>query len=161
MIHHLSIAAKDPEKVARVLSELMGGYYRKFVIYENSYMVFQLDENGTQIEVYPAGTEIHPSDHGHGLTPTAPRDPAYGPTHFALSVQRSEAEILELMARAGWLSRRNDRAEFPVVECWIENTMMFEVLPPEFAAKYLEVTAETKRAVTEARAAGRPVPVGA
>jgi hypothetical protein len=34
-----------------------------------------------------------------------------------------------------------------VIEVWIENTMMFEVLPPEFAQKYLQITSEGKRQV--------------
>ena len=153
MIHHLSMAVKNPEHVAKVLTELMGGYYRPFPIYNDSYMAFQLDENGTEIEIYPAGTFIQPSDTGPGLTPSTPLEPAYGPTHFALSVKRSEEEIFAIMAREDWLCRRNDRAEFPVIEIWIENAMMFEILTPEFAAKYLEVTGETKRQVLAARAA--------
>jgi len=64
-----------------------------------------------------------------------PRDPAYGPTHFALSVQRSPEEVFAIMAREDWLCRRHDRAEFPVIEIWIENTTMFEILTPEFAKK--------------------------
>lgn len=151
MIHHLSIAVKNPKHVATVLTELMGGYFRPFPIYEGSFMAFQLDDNGTQIEIYPAGIQIQPSNTGPGLTPTTPREPAYGPTHFALSVQRSEQEVYAIMAREDWLCRRNDRAEFPVIEVWIENAMMFEVLVPEFAKKYLEVTGETKRQVMEAR----------
>lgn len=161
MIHHLSIAVNDPEHVASVLTELMGGYYRKFPIADNCFMAFQLDAHGTQVEIYPAGTYMKPSQEGPPLTMAPPRTPAYGATHFALSVDRSEDEVHEIMARAGWICRRNDRAEFPVVEVWIENEQMFEVLTPEFAQKYLEVTAETKRQVDEARADGVPVPEGA
>ena len=157
MIHHLSMAAKNPEHVAKVLTELMGGYYRPFPLYPGSYMAFQLDDNGTQFEIYPAGTEIQQSWKGPGLTPTTPREPAYGPTHFALSVQRSEEEVLAIMAREDWLCRRNDRAEFPVIEIWIENAMMFEILTPEFVRKYLEVTGETKRQVLAARAAAESI----
>ena len=31
MIHHLSIAAHDPEHVTRVLAELLGGYAGPFI----------------------------------------------------------------------------------------------------------------------------------
>ncbi|WP_174296328.1 hypothetical protein [Sphingomonas bacterium] len=154
MIHHLSIAVKNPEHVAGVLTKLMGGWSRPFRMYPGSYQAFQLDDNGTQIEIYPAGLEIQPvSDRPGGLTPGTPRDPAYGPTHFALSVRHSEEEVYAIMAAEDWLCRRNDRAEFPVIEVWIENAMMFEVLPPDFAAKYLEVTQQTKREVLAERTA--------
>ena len=154
MIHHLSISVKDPKHVATVLAELMNGWLRPFHMYDGSYQAFQLDDYGTQIEIYPAGIEIQPTSQGPGgLTPTPPREPAYGATHFALSVQRSEEEVFAIMAREDWLCRRNDRAEFPVIEIWIENALMFEILTPEFAAKYLEITGETKRLALAERAA--------
>jgi len=109
----------------------------------------QLDEYGTAVEIYPAGTQLEPipREEGWGIMQRQPRDPAYGPTHFALSVKRSPEEIYEIMAQENWLCRRNDRAQFPVIEVWIENTVMFELLPPEFAKKYLEITNEGKRKV--------------
>jgi hypothetical protein len=153
MIHHLSIAVKDPEHVAKVLAQLMGGYSCPFPVSKGAYMAMQLDDHGTAIEVYPAGTELHPGkvEDGWGIMQRQPRDPPYVSTHFALSVQRSPEEIFEIMAHENWLCRRHDRAQFPVIEVWIENTMMFELLTPEFAQKYLQITNEGKRKVLAGR----------
>jgi hypothetical protein len=149
MIHHLSIAVKDPEHVAKVLAHLMGGYTCPFPVSKGAYMVMQLDDHGTAVEVYPAGTELHPGkvEDGWGIMQKQPRDPPYVATRFALSVQRSPEEIFAIMAQEDWLCRRHDRAQFPVIEVWIENTMMFELLPPEFAEKYLQITSAAKRQV--------------
>lgn len=60
MIHHLSIAARDPKHVAGVLAEVMGGKAVPFPPNPGSFFALQLDEHGSGVEVYPAGTELHP-----------------------------------------------------------------------------------------------------
>jgi len=147
MIHHLSISVKNPQHVAKVLADLMGGQAWPFPVSPGAYMAMQLDDHGTAVEVYPAGTELHPGkvEEGWGIMQRQPRDPPYVSTHFALSVKRSPEEIYAIMAKEDWLCRRHDRAQFPVIEVWIENTLMFELLSPEFTRKYLEITEAGKR----------------
>ena len=137
MLHHLSIGVREPERVARVMAEVMGGSYRPFPPNKGSFFAFQQDEHGTMIEIHRAGTLLEPEGSGFGLE--TPREPGYGPTHFALSVQMSQADIANIATREGWLCRRNDRAQFPVIEFWIENRLMCELLPPEFAREYLRI----------------------
>jgi hypothetical protein len=137
VLHHLSIGVRDPERVARVLAELIGGAFRPFPPNRGSFFVFQKDEHGTMIEVHPVGTVLVPEGSGFGKADVA--DPAYSVTHFAMSVGRPVEEISAIAARENWLCRRNVRAEFPVMEFWIENAQMCEFLPPEFAAEYLRI----------------------
>jgi hypothetical protein len=61
MIHHLSIAARDPQHVAEVLAEFMGGAATRFTPNPGSWFAHQHDEYGTGVEVYPAGTELRPA----------------------------------------------------------------------------------------------------
>ena len=56
MIHHLSIAAQDPKRAADTLAELMGGTAVPFPPNPGSFFALQLDEHGSGVEVYPAGT---------------------------------------------------------------------------------------------------------
>jgi hypothetical protein len=137
LIHHLSVSARDPERVAKVLADIMGGISRPFPANYGSFAAFQQDDHGTLIEVHPDGTVLVPE--GTGFARTLPREVGNGPTHFALSVQRSNEEIFAIANREGWMCRRNDRAEFPVIELWIENVMMCEILPPEFSRLYLKI----------------------
>ena len=48
--------------------------------------------------------------------------------------------------REGWKCFRCNRGPFHVIEVWLENQLMVEILPPEFAAEYLAVaTSATSR----------------
>src|SRR6478609_4190413 len=53
MIHHVSIPARDPQHVASVIAELMGGKCVPFGPLEGAYMAISGDAHGTMIEVYP------------------------------------------------------------------------------------------------------------
>ena len=139
MIHHLSIAARDPQHVAEVLAELMGGSATRFPPNPGSWFAHQGDEFGTGVEVYPSGTELRPS--GFATGETASR---FGPTHFAVSVELSQDQIAAIAEREGWechCYQRGGPGGFHVMEVWIENTGMVEILPPPFAAEYLKLTA--------------------
>jgi hypothetical protein len=137
MIHHLSIAARDPEGVASVLAKLMGGIVLPDT---GNFFACQLDEHGSAIEVYPAGTELHPGGDTGGRIVMKETDGGFGPTHFALSVS-ADADTVEAIAQAeGWQCYRCGRGPFHVIEVWIENETMMEILPPEYAQEYLDFT---------------------
>src|SRR5215831_15501890 len=53
MIHHVSIPAREPQHVAEVLAELMGGKCFPFGPLEGAFMAASGDAHGTMIEVYP------------------------------------------------------------------------------------------------------------
>jgi hypothetical protein len=151
MIHHLSIAAKDPRHVAGVLAEFMGGKAVPFPPNPGSFFALQLDEHGSGVEVYPAGTELHPGGEvGAGFAKAQPR--GYGATHFALSVATPIDKIEAIAGREGWQCFRCNRGPFHVMEVWLENQAMVELLPPEFAAEYLAFTRPDKVAAAMAAA---------
>jgi hypothetical protein len=138
VIHHLSIPAGDPRRVAEVLVELLGGMLTEFGPYPGSYIAWAADEAGTAIEVYPVGTEMFPPA-GDGQARFR-HNPAAGPctaTHATVSVERSAAEILALGAREGWRAVVLSRGPHDVIEFWIENTVMLELMTPEMTAAYL------------------------
>ena len=60
MIHHISISAINPQRVAQALAKVMKGQIAPFPPHPGSYFVFPGDEHGTAIEVYPLGSEIVP-----------------------------------------------------------------------------------------------------
>jgi hypothetical protein len=155
MIHHLSIAARDPKHVAGVLAELMGGKAVPFPPNPGSFFALQLDDHGSGVEVYPLGTELQPGGHdGGGFIKKPQPECGYGPTHFALSVATDADKIEAIARREGWQCFRCNRGPFHVIEVWLENESMVEVLPPEFAAEYLAFTRPEK--VAAAMAAATP-----
>ena len=145
MIHHLSIPAGNPLHVARTLVELFGGTLSRFGPYGNSYIAWAGDEHGTAIEVYPVGTEMFP-DTGAGQANFRHNAGASGfvATHAALSVRRGQEEILALAARLGWRAVALSRGSFNVIEFWIENRVMLELMTDEMRDQYLHATSAAR-----------------
>jgi hypothetical protein len=137
MIHHLSIGARQPEHVAGVLAELMGGVA---VPEAENYFVWQLDDYGSGVEVYPIGTELLPGGVTGGRFVKKEAGRGFGPTHVALSVATDADTVEEVARREGWQCFRCDRGPFHVIEVWVENETLVEILPPEYAREYLAFT---------------------
>lgn len=142
MIHHISITAQNPQHVAQVLAEIFQGKAVPFFPAPGSYMVVAMDEYGTAIEVLPSGAEIHPGAEQQACQFVHNSEAArFTATHAAVSVPSSETEIRQIGAREGWrVVRCNREGFFNLLEFWVENTLLIELLPPEMAAQYLAFT---------------------
>lgn len=137
MIHHISIAAEKPQHVAEVLAELWQGQVAPFPPHPGSYVMFAMDEYGTMIEIYPIGTELLPSIEAVGFTHTANKS-GYSASHAAISIPASQPDIERIAVREGWCVRRCNRENiFEVIEFWVENRVLLELLPPAIAPQYL------------------------
>jgi len=141
MIHHLSIPARDPLRVAQVLTELFDGALTRFGPYADSYIAWARDAHGSAIEVFPGGTELLP-DPGDGQAHFRhnPAVSGFVATHAAVSVTRSKDEIFALGQREGWRAIELSRGAFDVIEFWIENRVMLELMTPEMTHAYLQAT---------------------
>ena len=143
MIHHVSISAQEPQRVAEVLAELMNGKCVPFSPLEGAFMAMSGDAHGSMIEVYPerATLEIPQDDQQVTFGEHAP--PRAWPFHVLLSVPRSREEIEAIGARAGWRTKTFGRGIpgqkpfFHVIELWIENRLMIEVASPDMAEEYM------------------------
>ncbi|AFZ24639.1 hypothetical protein Cylst_2420 [Cylindrospermum stagnale PCC 7417] len=142
MIHHLSISAQKPQHVAEVLAEVLNGKAFPFFPHPGSYMALSLDEHGTGIEVYPLKTQIVPGEgNEQSKFVEATTSPTFTATHAAISVTNTQEKIEEIGNREGWKVLRCHRnSSFDVIEFWLENRLMIELLTPEMANQYLAVT---------------------
>ena len=89
MIHHLSIAARDPKEAAGVLAELMGGKAVPFPPNPGSFFALQLDDHGSGVEVYPAGTELEPNGNSGGTFVKQPKGGALAPPISRSALRRT------------------------------------------------------------------------
>ncbi|XGV99878.1 MAG: hypothetical protein ACAF41_13220 [Leptolyngbya sp. BL-A-14] len=140
MLHHFSIAAENPVRVAQALADLLNGEFAPFPPHPGSFMALSLDNYGTMIEVYPAETELMPGFGAEQVTfsSNAFASP-FSATHVAISVPLSQEEIEGIAAREGWRAVRCNRdGFFDVIEVWVENKLMLEFLTPAMAAKYVD-----------------------
>jgi hypothetical protein len=138
VIHHLSLPASDTQHVAEVLVELLDGTLTRFGPNEDSWIAWAGDEQGTAVEIYPRGTEMFPADdEGQARFRRAPNASPFTATHATLSVERPVEEVLRLAEREGWRAVRMSRGPHEVIEFWLENAVMLEVMTPEMTRDYL------------------------
>ena len=154
MINHISIAVNDPKKVADVLAEIWDGAVYPFPPAPDSFIVLADDGRGTAVEITPAGTVLVP---GEGLPAeneldadtsenearfiTSELRPRYVATHLNINTKKSIDEIRAIGQREGWrvFVANRDRGLFQLIELWVENQFMLEVMTPEQTARYVEI----------------------
>ena len=141
MIHHVSIPAANPQHVAEVLAEVMGGRCVPFGPLEGAFMALGAD--GGMIEVYPdkATLDIPAKDDqvvfGENRAP-----PQTWPFHIFLSVPLDREAVERIGSREGWRTKTFGRGMqghkpfFHVIEFWLENRLMIEVAPPDMTKEY-------------------------
>jgi hypothetical protein len=143
MIHHVSIPASEPQHVAEVLAELMGGKCMPFGPLEGAFMAASGDEHGSMIEVYPERATLDiPRKDDQVVFGTNEAPPHTWPFHVLLSVPLEREAIERIGTREGWRTKtfgrgiRGQKPFFHVIEFWIENRLMIEVVSPPMAREY-------------------------
>lgn len=140
MIFHASIPADDPERVARVLGEVLCGGYNPFHVGRQSFMAWGPSETGagTGIEVYPRDEVMVPGKGEDGMVEMGHLDnpPKYGCFHMAIGTKLSRDKIIAIGKREGWRALHCNRGRFEVVEFWVENSLMIEFLDPPMQEQY-------------------------
>ncbi len=145
MIHHVSIPARRPEHVARVLAELLGGYAGPFIgPIPGAWVVYQEDGFGTGIEVYEEDTTLVPGE-GDAMGTTLRLAPAPAVAfHALISVKVDRLAIERIGAREGWRTRHFWRGPpgmrlFELYELWVENRILLELVTEDMLAPYVRI----------------------
>jgi hypothetical protein len=135
MIFHASIPADDPARVAAVLADLLGGQDLPFPPWPDSRVVFSGLEETSSVEVMPRSRPYTPAAGG-----TVPGDGAgdrQTAWHLLVGSTRSAEDILAIAGAAGWRAEACNRGGmFDLIEVWVENTVMLEVVTPDMIADY-------------------------
>ena len=118
MIHHISIDARDPLRVAGVLAEIWNGKVYKFLI-PGSYLVMPFDNYGSHIVIFKSGDVWVPGADVESaqVFQTTPTD--FVSAHVAISVPIDHQQIEQIGQREGWrvLTRKQgDGIPFSAVE---------------------------------------------
>jgi len=152
MIHHVSIPAREPERVAKVLAELMGGKHFPFAPCDGGYLANSGDEYGTMVEVYPELVTLRMPDANAPITYGPNQACGYGKLeepassyafHALLSTHLTVEQVEQIGAREGWRAvmihrgRKGHKPAFKVVEFWIENRLMIEVTNKDLLSDYV------------------------
>ncbi len=134
MIFHASIPADNPEHVARVLAEIWKTHYFPFVFPE-SYMVISGNAWGSNIEVLKRGGEQVPAGVETMLARNSTPSP-YSEVHLLIGTELTFEQVFAIARRETWIARHCDRNFFSLVELWIENRFLVEVVTDAEIEKY-------------------------
>ena len=163
MILHTSFAARNPRQAATAIAGLMGGTaMRSSGMGRATWIAVWGDGDGAMIEIYAEGEELQPAPEGAvAARAIAPR--RFSATHIAVATHLEEADVFALADREGWLARRTHRGKddcrigdgYGVIEVWIENRLLVEVLTPPMQRDYRRAmlmvgAAQAPMAVSEA-----------
>jgi len=135
VLFHASFPAREPARAAEAVARLWGGRSFPFPVFPGSYVALEGDTHASAVEFYPAGQVLVPGE--KEVEATVARDAAPSETHLAISTSLSEAAVQELAREYGWTARTCNRGgAFDVIEFWIDNTFLLEVLTPEMQKDY-------------------------
>ena len=144
MIHHVSIPARNPQHVAEVLAEIMGGKCVPFGPLEGAFMALGAD--GGMIEVYPDKATLDiPANDDQVVFGENQAPPQTWPFHIFLSVPLDREAVELIGTREGWRTKtfgrgmKGHKPFFHVIEFWLENRLMIEVAPPDMTEEYLSL----------------------
>lgn len=140
MILHISIDAHNPLQVASALAEVLKGQVYKFFT-PGSFLVIPFDNYGTHIVVFKEGDVWVPGTDAKSAQVLQTEPNNLVANHAAMSVPTTQQQIEQIGQRQGWrvlTRKREDGVPFGAIEFWVENRILFEFLPQEFAPEYLE-----------------------
>jgi hypothetical protein len=139
MIFHASIPADEPLHVAEVLAEIFGGEALPFPPWPGAFVAMAGDARNTTIEVYPRGAVMIPGGGEEMVEPGVDPNPSrYGCFHLAIATALEADEVMAIGRREGWRALRLTRGGlFDVIELWVENSIMIEVMTEEMQHQYL------------------------
>lgn len=137
MLFHASISAHDPALVAAVLAEIWRGEAHPFPLVPGAHVALAGDDRGTMIEVYPFGTDMVPGETEVAFTHNSASS-EHAIHHQAIGTPLSVDEVLGIAAHQGWRALRCNRGPFEVIEVWLENRILIEVLTPPMQRQYVD-----------------------
>lgn len=136
MIIHASIPSSNPQASAQLISKIIDGHATPFPPIPGSWVAVPLDGSGNTIEIYPLGTVATPGPNEVKLIQSLNKSMASA-HHLAIATKMSKEEILQLANKEGIKAMVCERAGiFEVVEVWIENQLLIEVITEPQLKRY-------------------------
>ncbi|MEM7024364.1 MAG: hypothetical protein AAF637_17555 [Pseudomonadota bacterium] len=144
----MSLPARDPARVAVVMARIWAGEAFPFHAAAGAWITLAGSGDGSALEIYPEGTNLVAGSVAVSFeTGSAP--PAIA-SHVAIETPLGEAELIAIAEREGWLARCCSRGPFSLIELWVENRYLIELLTPEMADDYRRtMTTENWRSWSE------------
>lgn len=130
-IHHVTMPARDPRRVAGVLAEILGARVIPLPHPHGTLLVYAGDTDGTAIEVWPAALRGSVGAHEPELREELPLPPAW-PHHAYLTGDVVDPDaVVAAFTREGWRAEKVYNGApgrgFGLVRGWLENQTPIEI----------------------------------
>ena len=151
MLLHMSFPARDTERVARVVAELLGASVidcpsPPFPV--GSKFVCSFDEAGTMVEIVPAGIEYVPGP-GNRTDMVAGAFAERSPVHGSFTTPLTVSAALAIAEQEDWPCGLIDNGPFQVVNIWLEGTQLLELFPADLVGGYLALYGSAGRDILD------------
>ena len=134
MILHASVAADEPRAAAETLAILLGGTALPLGPGEGTWSAVGPEPVGSLISVLKRGSAFYPApDHVETRQAEPVRHSAF---HMLLDTPLSEAEVMRLAEERGCHALRARHGAFDVIEFWIDDCLLIELVTPELGQAY-------------------------
>lgn len=138
-IHHFTVPAHEPPRVARTLAEILGARVVSIPHPPGTLLVYAGDSDGSAIEVWPANLRIDPAAQELVLR-DLPLPEAWPHHAFVTSDVCDTKAILAIFAREGWRAEHVQNGPrgtgFSLVRGYIENHTGIELGGSDMRAEY-------------------------
>jgi hypothetical protein len=144
VIYHLSFNAREPERVAAALAEILDAKVVDApppLFNEGSLFVCCADERGTLIVVEPWGVSYRPGPGASLQSPLGAETPEYSAFHGLFEAKVDVETIGKVADREGWPWGPADYGVFKVINVWLEGRQLVEFVTADMVRDYLDVFA--------------------
>lgn len=144
MLYHLSFNARDPERVAAALAEILSAKVVDApppLFNQGSKFVCCRDERGTLIVVEPWGVSYRPGPGASLESPLGTETPEYTAFHGLFQAKVDVETIGKVADREGWPWGPADYGLFRVINVWLEGRQLVEFVTDEMVPDYLAIFA--------------------
>lgn len=135
MILHASIPANEPQHTAQTLAQLIGGVAFPLPGNGGAWGALNCEGDGTLIEVLRRGREYHRRE-GEHCEMVWGDERRHGATHLMIETPLDEGAVLALATARGCQAHRARHGFFDVLEFWIDECQLFDVVTPEMSRIY-------------------------
>ena len=144
MLYHLSFNAREPDRVAGALAEILDAKVVDApppLFNKGAKFVCCRDERGTLIVVEPWGVTYRPGPGASLESPLGAETPEYTAFHGLFQAKVDVEAIGKVADREGWPWGPADYGLFRLVNVWVEGRQLVEFVTEEMIPDYLAVFA--------------------
>lgn len=137
MIQHVSVTADQPREAAGTIAALLGGRAVPIGPVEGTWTAIGPELVGNIVEVLPRGSEFHRN--GSHVETRAGEAVRHSGFHVMIESPLAEEDVMQLAEEHGACACRAKHGPFDLLEFWIDDCLLIEVLPPNFASAYRRI----------------------